>query len=269
MTTLATAPATPDAGFRHTLHAEWIKLRSLRSTWYTLACLVVVGLGITVLSMSSAGELYASASAAEQQAWDPTNLSLRSYLVAQLIIGVFGILIVTSEYATGLIQPTLAATPRRYRLLTAKLVVTTGIAVVAGQALMFAAFLIGQTMLAAQGVPNAALGDPGVLSAVAGGGLYLAAIALLATGLGTLIRATAGALATLVGIIFLVPALSRIFPFWLQWLIDLWPSVGGAAVLTTVPDPDYPHPWVNLGGMCLGIAFVLVAAFLTFRRRDV
>lgn len=255
--------------FGHTLHAEWVKFRSLRSTWYALACLFAVGLGIGFLSMSAAGGQYASATAAERPAWDPTELSLTTYIVAQLIIGVLGILVVTSEYATGLVRTSLAATPHRHRLLAAKVAVATAVAVVAGQSLMFAAFLLGQSLLAGQGVPNADLGDPGVLSAVVGSGLYLAAIALLAIGLGTIMRATAGALATLVGIVFLVPALSGLFPSWLQGLFDFWPSKGAVAVFATVPDPAYPHPWLNLGGMCLGVAAVLAAAFVVFHRRDV
>jgi ABC-2 type transport system permease protein len=177
--------------------------------------------------------------------------------------------VVTSEYATGLVTTSLAATPRRHRLLAAKVVVAGAAALVAGQALMVAAFLLGQALLAARGVPHAALGDPGVLPAVAGGGLYLAAIALLAIGLGTILRATAGALATLVGIVFLVPAVSGLFPSWLQGLFDFWPSQGAAAVLATAPDPAYPHPWLNLGGMCLGVVAVLATAFVVFRRRDV
>ncbi|MEE1939651.1 ABC transporter permease [Streptomyces sp. TRM 70361] len=261
--------AAPRVTFAHTLRAEWIKFRSLRSSWYTLACLLGVGLGITFLSMSSAGTQYTDATAEERQDWDPTSLSLTTYIVAQLIIGVLGTLVVTSEYATGLMRTSLAATPRRHRLLAAKLVVATAVAVVAGQALMFAAFLIGQALLRGQDVPSAGLGDPGVLSAVAGGGLYLAAIALLAAGLGTLMRATAGALTTLVGIIFLVPGLAGLFPAWLEGLLDFWPTAGAAAVLATVPDPDYPHPWLNLGGMCLGVAAVLAVAFVVFRRRDV
>lgn len=265
MSALATTAGTT---FAHTLGTEWVKFRSLRSTWYTLAGLFVVGFGITAVSMGSAGERYQEA-LAEGQAWDPTNFSLKSFLLAQLIIGVLGILIVTSEYATGMMRTSLTATPRRLQLLSAKVIVTTAVAVVAGEALMFGAFFFGQIMLTVQGVPHAAFGDPGALAAVAGGGLYLAAIAVLAVGLGTIMRATAGALATLVGIILLVPALSGLFPSWLQWLLDFWPSVGGAEVLATVPNPDYPHPWLNLGGMCLGIAAVLAAAFVLFRCRDV
>jgi ABC-2 type transport system permease protein len=251
--------------FTRSVQAEWIKLRSLRSTWYTLAGLFAVGLGITVLAMNAAGKQYA----AEPQAWDPGGRSLTSYIVAQLIIGVLGILVVTSEFATGLMRTSLLATPRRHRLLAAKVVVAAAVAVVAGQVLMFAAFFAGQAVLAGQGLPHAGLGDPRVLSAVAGGGLYLTAIALLAVGLGALVRATAGALAILVGIVFLVPAVASLFPAWLQGVFLFWPTLGAAAVFKTVPDPAFPHPWLNLGGLCLGVAGVLAAAFVTFRRRDV
>ncbi|MFJ7219235.1 ABC transporter permease [Amycolatopsis sp. NPDC098790] len=251
--------------FARTVHAEWIKLRSLRSTWYTLACLFAAGLGITALGMNAAGKAYAE----DPQAWDPTNRSLTTYIVAQLIIGVLGILVVTGEHTTGLIGTSLIATPRRHRLLAAKVVVAVGVAVLAGQALMFAAFVLGQAVLGTQDLPRASLGDPGVLSAVTGGGLYLAAIALLAIGLGTLMRATAGALATLVAIVFLVPGLAGLFPAWVRGLFLYWPTLGGSAVLKTLPDPDFPHPWLNLGGMCVGVAAVLAAAFVVFRRRDV
>ena len=250
--------------FAHSVRAEWIKLRSLRSTWYTLACLFAAGLGITALAMNAAAKDYPG-----DGPWDPTDRSLTSYIVAQLIIGVLGILVVTSEHATGLMRTSLIATPRRHRLLAAKVVVAVGVAVVAGQLLMSAAFFLGQAVFAARGVPHASLGDPGVLSAVTGGGLYLAAIALLAAGLGTIMRATAGALATLVGIVFLVPALGGLFPTWLRPLFFYWPTLGASAVLKTVPDPDFPHPWLNLAGMCAGVAAVLAVAFVVFRRRDV
>ncbi|MCY1137065.1 ABC transporter permease [Actinoplanes sp. Pm04-4] len=259
----------PRAGFGRTLQAEWIKLRSLRSTWYTLACLFVVGLGITILSSNAAGQAWETATEAERLAWDPTGRSTMTYIVAQLIVGVLGILVVTSEYATGLMGTTLTAMPRRTRVLAAKVLLATAVALVAGEVLMFAAFFIGQPLMAGQNVPTAHLSDPGVVPAVIAGGLYLGAIAVLAIGLGVLMRATAGALATLVGIVFLVPAVAGLFPSWMSGVFDFWPTLGAAAPLGTVPDPDFPHPWLNLTGMCLAIAAVLAAAFIAFRRRDI
>lgn len=249
----------------HALVSEWIKLRSLRSTWYTLACLFAVGLGITALAANGAGDAYAE----DPAAWDPTAHSLRSFIVAQLIVGVLGVLVVTSEFATGLMRTTLTAQPRRHRVLAAKVAVAVAVAVLAGEVLMFAAFLLGQPLIGRQGAPNAALGDPGVLSAVVAGGLYLAVIALLAVALGALMRATAGALTTLVGVVFLVPALAGLFPSWMTWMLEFWPTLGGSAALATLPNPDYPHPWLGLAGMFAGVVAVLVAAFVVVRRRDV
>jgi hypothetical protein len=182
---------------------------------------------------------------------------------------VLGILVVTAEHATGLLQTSAIATPRRHRLLAAKVVVAVGASVVAGQVLVFATFFLGQAVLTGQDVPHARFGDPGVLSAVTAGGLYLAVIALLAVGLGTLLRATAGALATLVGIVLLVPAFAGAFPAWLRGLLDYWPTLGASAVFKTVPDPDFPHPWLNLAGLGAGVAALLAVAFAVFRRRDI
>ncbi|MCO1657006.1 ABC transporter permease subunit [Pseudonocardia humida] len=254
--------------FADTLRGEWIKFRSLRSTWLTLGGLVVIGLGITVLSADASVASYPTATVEERQDWDPTNRSLLMYMVAQLVIGVLGILVVTSEYATGLMQTSLSATPRRHRLLGAKVAVVTAVAVVSGQVLMLTSFLIGQARFVASGLPYATLDDPRALSAVVGGGLYLAVIGLLTVGLGTIMRATAGALATLVGIVLLVPPLADLFP-WLDGLFAFWPTLGGAAVMETVVNPDHPHPWLNLAGMGAGALAVLAVAFVLFERRDV
>lgn len=247
------------------LAAEWIKFRSLRSTWYTLAGLFAIGLGITLLSSNVAQRTYAEAG----DGWDPTAYSLTAVKVAQLVVGVLAISIVTSEFATGLIRTTLSGTPRRHRVLAAKAMIAAAVAAVAGQTLVIAEFLIGQSLLGRHGLPQAGLGDPGVLSAVFAGGLYLTLIALLAVGLGTIIRSTAGALTALVGIVILVPGLAGAFPSWMSGLFDFWPTLGGVAALRTVPDPDFPHPWWNLAGMCLAIFGVLAVAFVLLRRRDV
>ncbi|MGO2113056.1 MAG: ABC transporter permease [Pseudoclavibacter sp.] len=266
MTAIAEASEVP---FTKTFHAEWIKFRSLRTNWYTLAGLVVAGVSVIVLGMGAIGSDFADMTAADRAAWDPTGQSLTTYIVAQLIIGVLGVLVITSEHGSGLIQATLAATPRRHRLLAAKAALIAGVAAVTGQAVMFISFFLGQTLLAAQGVPNAGLGDPGVLPAVLGGGVYLTAIALLGVGLGTILRTTAGAIVGLVAIVFLIPGFAGLIPSWLAGILDFWPTLGAVAVVGTIPDPAYPYPWLNLAGMCVGVAAVLAVAFVLFRRRDV
>ncbi|WBQ02781.1 ABC transporter permease [Kribbella sp. CA-293567] len=256
--------------FSDLLRSEWTKFRSLRSTWWALLAMVVLSTGVSLLVGSSAGAQYGELSPAERLTWDPTALSLNSFFLGQLCISVLGILVVTSEYATGMIRTSLAAMPRRGTLLAAKTLVFAGVALVAGQLTTFLAFLAGQAMIGRSGeVPQASLGDPGVLVAVTGTGLYLAAIGLLAVALGTLTRATAGGLAVIVGVTLLVPAFGSTLPSWAQKAFQYWPSLGGPEVRNLHPTAEYPDAWQNLGGMTLGTAVVLTVAFVAFRRREV
>ncbi|TYB49005.1 ABC transporter permease [Actinomadura chibensis] len=256
--------------FGDLVRSEWTKFRSLRSMWWSLLVMVAFSVTITLLVGSDTGGEYRAMSAADKRTWDPTGASLNSFFAGQLAISVLGILVVTSEYATGMIRTSLAAMPRRGRLLAAKTLVFAVIALVAGQVTAFATFLAGQAVIGRQdGVPTASLGDHGVLPAVFGTGLYLAAIGLLAVAVGTLMRATAGGLAVQVGITLLVPAFGGLLPSWVRKAFAFWPSLGGPEVRKVHPDSAYPHVWMNLFGMTVGIAILLVAAFAVFRRREV
>lgn len=256
--------------FTNLLRSEWTKFRSLRSVWWTLLAMVVFSLSITVLVCSNAEETYGALSPAERLTWDPIGVGFNSFFMAQLCISVLGILVVTSEYATGMIRTSLTAMPRRGRLLAAKTLVFAAVALIAGQLTTFLTFVVGQAMIGrADGVPNAALGDPGVLTAIVGTGLYLAAIGLLAVAIGTLTRATAGGLALIVGITLLVPAFGGTFPSWVQKAFAYWPSLGGPEIRNIYRTAEFPHAWLNLAGMTAGIAVLLVIAFTVFRRREV
>jgi ABC-type transport system involved in multi-copper enzyme maturation permease subunit len=256
--------------FTDLLRSEWTKFRSLRSAWWALAAMLTLSMTVTLLICSEANQAYGALSAAERLTWDPTGLALKNFFMAQLCISVLGILVVTSEYATGMIRTSLAAMPRRGLLLAAKTVVFVAVALIAGQLTTFITFLAGQAMIGRyDGVPTAALSDPGVLQAVTGTGLYLAAIGLLAVAVGTLTRATAGGLAVIVGITLLVPAFSQTLPGWLQKAFAYWPSLGGPEIRNVYRTVDFPHAWLNLTGMTAAIAVVLVVAFAAFRRREV
>ncbi|WP_432949059.1 ABC transporter permease [Kribbella sp. CA-253562] len=262
--------AAAQVRFSDLLRSEWTKFRSLPSVRWTLLAMVVFSTGITLLVCGGDQGNYSALSPEDQQAWDPTALSLNSFFMAQLCVSVLGILVVTSEYATGTIRTSLSAMPRRGRLLAAKTAVFTIVALIAGQVTSFVAFLAGQAMIGRhEGSPTAALTDPGVLTAVSGTGLYLAAIGLLAVAVGTLTRATAGGLAVQVGITLLVPAFGGALPSWVQKAFAYWPSLGGPEIRNLVPTPEYPDAWANLAGMTAGIAAVLVVAFVVFRRREV
>jgi ABC-2 type transport system permease protein len=204
------SPTTPQL-ISATLRSEWIKVRSVRSTTWSLlvTVLLTVGLGalICVARVSRADHL----DPRDLRGFDPTSFSLAGLIFAQLAIGVLGVLVISSEYATGQIRATLGATPQRRLVLAAKVLVFMAVVFVVGLITCFSAFFIGQSILSAK-FQQAAIGDPGVLRAVVGGAVFLAVIGALGVGLGALLRRTAGAIAALVGLLLILPILVSFLP---------------------------------------------------------
>lgn len=266
----ATSTALPRATFAHAVRAEWTKVRTLRSVAYTLIVTVVLGVGVGCLLSFAGARGYASFSPDEQAAFDPTSRSLAGYIMAQLALGFLGAFVITSEYATGLIRTSLAAVPRRGRLLAAKVLVFAAVALGVGELIGFGSFTLGQRILAGHGVPYATLGDPGVLRAVVGSGLYLTVVGLLGVALGVLVRATAGAIGIVVVATFLVPAFTPALPeTWARYVGKYWPSMAGREIMAVQHDPHLLSPWAGLGLMCASVGVVLLAAFAVLGRRDV
>jgi ABC-2 type transport system permease protein len=189
-------------GFRNVAQMELLKLRSVRSTWWTLLVFAAGMIGLAILVMVH--QHWATMSAADRASFDPTNDSYAGLAIGQLAIGVLGVLVVTSEFSSGMIRATFAATPGRPLVLAAKAAVVAAVTLVAGEILAFAAFAIGQVVLKSP-APHAALGQPGVLRAVLMAGAYPALIGLTGVGLGALIRHTAGAISAVVGVLFVLP----------------------------------------------------------------
>ncbi|MCT2585451.1 ABC transporter permease [Actinophytocola gossypii] len=245
------------------LRSEWTKFRSLRSTWLTAAMTVLLGVGIGALASGTAARTYTG------EDWDPTASSMTSLVVAQLAIGVLGVLVITSEYATGTMQPSLTAAPRRGRLLAAKATVLAGAALVLGQLIGFASFFTGQAVIAGMDVPHATLGEPGVLRAVVGCGLYLAAIGLLGLGLGAASRSTAGAIGALVSITWVIRALSSALPeSWSNWMDRYWPTTAGERITAVLRAPGELGPWAGYSILCAFVAAVGAAGYAVLRTRD-
>jgi ABC-2 type transport system permease protein len=245
------------------LRSEWTKFRSLRSTWLTALVTVVLGVGVGALSAN------AQARAGVDADWDPTAASLTSTIMAQLAIGVLGVLVMTAEYATGTIQPSVVAAPRRGRLLAAKVAVLSAAAVALGQLIGFASFFVGQAMIAGAGAPHATLSEPGVLRAVIGSGLYLAAIGVLGLGLGAVLRSTAGAIGTLVSVTLVIRLLAQMLPeTWREWMSRYWPTAAGENITAVVPVPGALGPWQGFAILCGFVAVVVAAGYTIFRTRD-
>src|SRR5579859_7503774 len=198
------APSQTDGryGFRNVAQMEWLKLRSVRSTWWTLLVFAagMIGLAIPILIHQH----WATMSAADRAAFDPTNDSFAGLAVGQLAFGVLGVLMVTSEFSSGMIRATFAAVPNRPLVLAAKAAIVAAVALVAGEIMAFVSFAVGEAVLKSP-APHATLGQPGVLRAVLMGGAYPALVALIGLALGALIRHTAGAICAVVGVLFVLP----------------------------------------------------------------
>jgi ABC-2 type transport system permease protein len=210
MTTLTTATTVP-ARARHVLAAEWIKLRSVRSTYLTLATAAVAAMAVGYLVTHSDVTHWATATAQAKATFDPVSDSFSGLGLAQLAFGALGVLMITSEYATGLVRTTFAAVPRRRTVLAAKAAVVGAVTLVAGEVIAFAAFFAGQWALSAHHL-DVTLAHPGALRAVLGAGFYLAVTAWVGLGLGALIRHTAGAITAMTGVVFLLPQIIHALP---------------------------------------------------------
>ncbi|GAB2918949.1 ABC transporter permease [Streptomyces mayteni] len=257
------------ATFRHCLHAEWIKIRTMRSTAYVILGTLAFCVGLAALNGSSAGGEFANLSPADQATFDPLATSLRGYLLAQIALGLLGGLVITAEYGARTIVPTLTAVPHRARVLASKAVVLVGVALPVGIVVSLAGFLVGQASLAGAGAPHLALSDAVAPRGILGGGLYLALAALFGLGLGTVIRSTTATVTTLFGVMLIVQAFAPALPGGVgDWVSTYWPPIAGGQIITGYQDPALLSPWAGLGVMAGCVAALTAAACVVFRRRD-
>ena len=264
------APLDPPgaaAGLGGALRSEFTKIRSVRSTYWTLFAMVVVTIGIGALACVGAINRPRGAG----QLVDPTQHSLIGLVLGQLIIVVLGALAITSEYSTGMIRTSLSVQPRRGTVLAAKGIVFTLVSLVSGLVASFGSFFIGQAILSTKNL-NTSLGDPNVLRAVIGGGLFLAVCGMLAFGLGTLLRHTAAAISASIGVLFVLFVLVNFLPQNWQDHVDKWiPFNAGMQVWSTASQPGPPQMFSAWTGFAvfLGYAVIaIIAGAIVFLRRD-
>jgi len=272
-TTMQVPPATGPAitgtvgtpTFAGVLRSEFTKIRSVRSTYWTLLVLVVVTVGFGALAS------FGATRGPHGPLFDATQRSLGGLYISQLVIGVLGVLVISSEYSTGMIRTTLTTLPRRGLMIAAKAVVFAIVAFVTGLITCFVSFFLGQAIMSSDHI-SLSLSQPNVLRAVIGGALFLTACGLLAFGLGLLIRHTAGAITTVVGLLFLLTILVNFLPQTWQNHLDKWmPADAGTQIWSTVPSQGQPAmfaPWTGFAVFCGYAAIALVAAVILFRKRD-
>jgi ABC-2 type transport system permease protein len=275
MTTIATQPliGAPPRSFRaatflDAVRSEWVKARTVRSTMWTLLAAAVLGIGLGALISALAGNHYSTMSASDKALWDPTSVSGAGLALAQLAIGVLGIMLISGEYSNGAIALSLSAVPRRGRFLAAKVVVVAGITLVVGEVMSFVSFLIGQMLMSGH-APTASLSQPTVLRAVIGSGLYLALVGMTGLALGAILRHAAGSIAVLVAILFVLPGVAAALPASIEHNVQkFWPTQAGSQITTVVPTAHTLTPWSGFGIMCLFVAVLIGVAFSLLSRRD-
>jgi hypothetical protein len=270
--TTTTAPTAPSPtrggdGFVNLARAELLKLRTVRSTYIAVLIALAANVGLAILA---AAVIAPRLGASERAHVDVVQLALAGLHLSQVAFGVLGALVITGEYGTGMIRTTLAAAPRRRALLAAKALVLTGVTLTTATASTLAAYLAFQATLPTGTLTGTSLSDPGVTRAVIGGGLYLTVLALLGFGLGVFLRSSAGAIATLFGLLFVPPLLLDLLPD--SWKTTIGPYVpmqaGDQVYIAVRHEAAALSPWAGFGVFCLYTTVATLAGLVVITHRD-
>ena len=267
------AVATRVPALRDVLGGEWIKLRSLRSTVWTLVATVVVVLGFSTLAVRLLAGRYSHLSTSDRANLhhDPIGLILQPGMAWGVVaVCVLSALTITSEYSTGSIRSVMLAVPARGPVILAKAALLGLVAFVVGEVLAFAAFLLGAPVVNRH-VPIS-LSDGWVLRALFGAGMYLAATAVLALSVAALIRNSAGGVTAAIGMVFVAPNAAGFLPGRVGEYVSTYLPGGGAGqmILTSGHSPgEVVNPWVGLLVAIGWAVLALALAVAAVRRRDV
>ncbi|MFJ9885072.1 ABC transporter permease [Streptomyces sp. NPDC091287] len=251
------------------LTSEWTKIRSVSSTTWTLisafAVTVLMGAGVSALLNSTFDDL----PEAERLTFDPTLVSFSGMILGQLAMIVFGVLVVGTEYSSGMIRTSLAAVPQRGTLLFSKITVAGGLALLVGLLTSFVTFFLGQALLGDRGTD---LGAENVLRAVIGGGLYMGLIAIFCMGVAAMLRSSMLSLGILIPFFLLVSQILIVVPY-AKDVVQYFPDQAGSKIMQVVPeamnsDPAPYGPWAGLGIMVLWVLAAVLGGFLVLKKRD-
>jgi ABC-2 type transport system permease protein len=289
--------ATGRAGLAGTIRSEFTKLRSVRSTYWTIASLFIVSLGIAAIAgFAIANNIHNNP--VNKAGMDATQASLIGFFeLGQLIIAVLGALAITSEYSTGMIRTSLTVMPRRGTVYAAKLIVFTTVTLIISVITSFLTFFVGMAAMSGSGVtaslfhsvtipangvqngpPNNVtfsgtdVISPGtVVTAIIGTALLVTVVALIAFGLGAIIRHTAGAITSAIGLLFVVPIIVQVLPNTWRWdVMRFFPDAAGRVLPVTIGQQN-PHlwsAWPQFGVTLIYAAVLLGAGAYLFRKRD-
>ena len=252
--------------FGGVVRGEWVKLRSVRSSGLTVLGGALMMLVTGLIFASTVG----SDSDGANGVTDPTGITLSGVMFAQLVIGVLGVLVVSNEYSTGMIRSTLTAVPSRTPVLLGKVAVVVGTVFPAMLAVSFAVFLGGQAVMGAAKLPTAAIGDPGVLAALVGSAVTMTGVAVIGVALGSILRSTAGAISTLVVLVFLLPGLGGLLlpSSWRDNALKYLPSRASEAFTSVVPAPGLLGSSAGAVVFAAWVVGPLLLAAVLLRGRD-
>ncbi|MFF8838761.1 ABC transporter permease subunit [Streptomyces sp. NPDC015130] len=251
------------------LRSEWTKIRTVSSTVWTLASALIVTVGVGAALSAVFNSTFDDLSQAEKLTFDPTLVSFFGMTLGQLAMVVFGVLVVGTEYSSGMIRTSLAAVPQRATFLFSKIAVAGGLALLVGVVTSFLAFFLGQALL---GEHRASIGDENVLRAVFGGGLYMGLIAIFSMGVAAMLRSSMLSLGILMPFFFLVSQILAAVPK-AKEVAKYFPDQAGSKIMQVVPDAlnteKAPYgPWGGLGIMLLWVAASLAGGYLVLKKRD-
>jgi ABC-type transport system involved in multi-copper enzyme maturation permease subunit len=272
----ALAPTTPRQRTAQTplrvtqarvLLSEWTKFRSLRSTVWTLLIAAALMIGLGALFSAVTASQIAAGNVQEILTFNPITTSLNGTLIAQLAIGVLGVLVISGEYSTGMIRSSLTAVPKRLPMLWAKLAVFAGVTFAVTLIASVVSFLLGQALLGAN--LGVSLSAPTALRSVVGVALYVTVAGMIGVALGALFRNTGAAISTFVGVFFVLPLVSQLLPAtWATHFVRYLPSNAGGALYMPSDMTNALAPWVGFGVLS-GYAAVLIGlAAWRLRRVD-
>jgi ABC-2 type transport system permease protein len=261
----------PSGQFGRAVHAEWTKLRTVPGSAGLLAAMVAA-----TAAVGAAADAGTRCQLRLACSGDTARLSLSGVQLGQAIVVILAVLLISSEYSTGMIRVTLAAVPRRAVVLAAKATVLTGLVLaggliaVAGSVLAGRLILPGNGFTAARGFPLLSLTDGPVLRAAAGSVLYLALIGLLSLGAATVVRDSAAAIGVVLGLLYLFPVIAHVVgPHWYRHVEQIGPMTAGLAIQATTGLRGLPiGPWAGLGVLAAWAAGALLAGGLLFQLRD-
>jgi len=260
-----TAEISLSRGLRRTSLSEWTKLRTLRSTWITMAVAVISAIALALIATASDVNRWDEMSAAESETFDPVSKSLVGVLLAVLVLGALAVRSVTSEYSTGMIRVTFAATGERTRILLTKATLLFVLTVAVAFFANLASFVLGQRILHSENV-DVGLNDPGVWRSIIAGALSVGLVTVVAVGLAALVRRTAAANIALSLVVVGGQLVGQALP---QSSRRILPSSVIESTVSTRDGSDLVRPWTAVAVLGIYAVVSLAAAAIALERRDV